>query len=151
MKTFYIMRLPSTEYGTFGVLVYERIPFAVTLEPPWNDNQRDDPNTPEDESSCVLAGVYILKRVNSPAYGNVFTLTDVQGRTYILLHWGNVRKNTKGCVLIAEEFGNLAGVPAVLNSKNTAGKGFNEFMNLLEGEDEARLIIQWMPEYQEAA
>lgn len=126
MKHFRLCRIANTESGMFGVYMYAGVPFAVTLEPPWLNNQ---PNI-----SCIPEDTYLADLVNSPHFGKVYQFRNVPGRTDVLNHWGNRLKNTQGCVLIAEEFGKLYGAPAVLTSKNVAGKGFNEFMNLAGGD-----------------
>lgn len=38
-------------------------------------------------------------------------------RTAILVHWGNLDENTKGCIVIGLSRGTLKGEPAVLDSK----------------------------------
>ena len=69
--------------------------FALcTLENPWLDN--------EPYISCIPKGAYDCIRVNSPRYGNTFTVPDVEGRTHILFHWGNWEKNTLGCILLGK-------------------------------------------------
>ena len=55
-----------------------------------------------------------------------------------MFHKGNSERNTQGCVLIAEEFGILNGKAAVLAS----GRGYREFMNILQDIDEFDLIIE---------
>jgi len=134
MKNFGILRVANTQHGTFGSYLYEGIPFAVTLEPPWKDNQPD--------ISCIPAGKYIAELVDSPKYGRVYEITNVPGRTHVLNHWGNKLQNTLGCVLIAEKFGVLDGEPAVLTSKNSPGEGFNEFMKLAGGDKQIRITIR---------
>jgi len=134
MKNFGIFRVANTQHGTFGAYLYEGIPFAVTLEPPWKGNQQD--------VSCILAGEYIGELVDSPKYGRVYEIKDVPGRTHVLNHWGNKLKNTLGCVLIAEKYGVLNGKPAVLTSRNSPGEGFNEFMKLAGGDKQIRITIR---------
>ncbi|MBF0473508.1 MAG: hypothetical protein HQK93_07215 [Nitrospirae bacterium] len=50
-------------------------------------------------------------------------------RSDILLHWGNFPRDTHGCVLIGEEFGEIEGQDAILNSH----KAFRNFMTMLSG------------------
>lgn len=131
MKQFFLKRVSNTDHGVFGVLMEGAIPFAVTLEPPWRDNKENE--------SCIPVEMYRCERVLSPKFGMTFEITEVEGRTGILFHKGNLEKNTKGCVLIAEEFGILNDGPAVLAS----GRGFSEFMQRLDGEDRFALSIMW--------
>ena len=125
-----LKRVADNEDATFGVLINGNIPFAVTLEPAWEDNKKG--------ISCIPSGPYSCKRVKSPKFGDTFEILDVEGRTHILFHKGNSERNTQGCVLIAEEFGKLNGKAAVLAS----GRGFTEFMSILKEIDEFDLIIE---------
>ena len=125
-----LKRVAENEDATFGVLVNGDTPFAVTLEPSWEDNKKG--------ISCIPSGPYSCKRVKSPKFGDTFEILDVEGRTHILFHKGNSERNTQGCVLIAEEFGRLNGKAAVLAS----GRGFTEFMSILKEVDEFDLIIE---------
>ena len=134
MNNFEIIRIANTKYGMFGVYKYEGIPFAVTLEPPWNDNKENE--------SCIPKGVYLAEYSKSPKYGMVYEFLNVPNRTHVLNHWGNRLENTEGCVLIAEKFGILYDKPAVLTSKNSPGEGFNEFMKLANEEKIIRITIK---------
>ena len=125
-----LKRVADNEDATFSVLINGNIPFAVTLEPAWEDNKKG--------ISCIPSGPYSCKRVKSPKFGDTFEILDVEERTHILFHKGNSERNTQGCVLIAEEFGRLNGKAAVLAS----GRGFTEFMSILKEVDEFELIIE---------
>jgi len=124
-----LKRITDNGKVTFGVLIENNIPFCVTLENPWIDNKTD--------VSCIPVGTYICKRVNSPKYGNTFEITNVPNRTHVLLHSGNWARDTKGCILLAEQFEVLNGEPAVAQSK----KGYTEFMNKVKDKDEFTLKI----------
>lgn len=113
-----LSRIATNDNGTFGVLLWNYQPFALSLEDPWRNNKRG--------MSCIPAGTYSCKRVNSPKFGDTFEVTDVQSRTHILFHKGNTHEDTEGCILIGEEFGVLTGEPALLASR----KGFAEFQSL---------------------
>lgn len=95
-----------------GVLLRDNgIPFCLTLENPWLDN--------ETSISCIPTGLYKCKIVNSPRYGEVYEVMNVKHRTHILIHSGNTEADTRGCILVGQSFGELKGEPAVLNSKVT--------------------------------
>lgn len=81
----------------------------MTLEPPWKDNQRN--------ISCVPRGTYELSLHTSSRFGKCFLLNGVPNRDSILIHPGNVRKDTEGCILIGFKFGYILGEEAVLESK----------------------------------
>ena len=123
MKTFSIIRVSFTSDGVFGVIREGKKPFALTCEPEWHDNKQN--------ISCVPSGTYKCKRVNSPKYGNTFEII-AEGREHVLFHWGKKEEDTKGCILIAEKFGELNNKTAILQSKNVPGEGFNEFLKRTE-------------------
>ena len=129
MKTFIIRRVATGVHGTFGAVLYNDIPYALTLERQWLDNRKG--------KSCIPAGTYKCKRVVSPKFGNTFEVTNVPGRTHILFHKGNIDDDSHGCILIGEQFDILDHKPAITSSS----KGFQEFMHLLIGEQGFRLII----------
>ena len=130
MKIVEIIRIEESEAGTFGVLRIDKRAFCVTLEPPDRLNATG--------RSSIPAQQYICRRVNSPTYGNTFEVTDVPGRTHVLLHPGNVVDNTEGCILLAQHYGKLRGDRAVLNSGDT----FRAFMACMAKEREFHLTIR---------
>ena len=130
-----IGRIKDTEYGTFGVLFNDGIPFALTLENAWINNVRNQ--------SCIPIGKYKCKRFNSPKFGETFRIMDVPNRGEVegvLFHKGNLDDDTRGCILIGEQFELLNGEPAILRS----GKGFTEFMDKNKNINEFDLIIKDM-------
>lgn len=131
MKQVTLKRITSSlPEQTLGVLLDEEVPFVVTLEQQWANNQPD--------ISCIPAGTYLCKRVMSPKFGDTFEVTNVTGRSNILFHSGNIDDNTKGCILVAEQFGFLNGEIAILSSE----KGFSEFKERLRGINSFILKIQ---------
>lgn len=134
MKTLIIRRIATGVLGTFGVLVFENIPFAVSLEREWLDNR---PSVGDAPGSCIPAGEYLCERVNSPSFGDTFEVTDVEGRSHILFHKGNIQKNSRGCILVGEEFDPVLGSQGIKSSRD----GYNEYMDKFSGESEHRLII----------
>jgi len=129
VKTLVLNRIAQSEAGTFGVLIEGQFPFALTLEPPWRNNEK--------VVSCIPQGEYVCKGVNSPQFGDTFEVMDVEERTHILFHKGNVGKNTKGCILVGEQYEKLNGKPAILAS----AKGYKEFMDGLHGHETFGLVI----------
>tara|TARA_Y100001963_G_C6767031_1_gene442873 strand:+ start:1286 stop:1762 length:477 start_codon:yes stop_codon:yes gene_type:complete len=116
MKRFVIKRIASISDGTFGVLVFGGIPFALTLEPPWMGNT---PNV-----SCIPAASYIVRQTSSPRFGETYEITNVPGRSHILFHKGNVEQHTKGCILVGEQFSVISDYNGIAQS----GAGFAEFL-----------------------
>lgn len=138
MKTLVIRRNSTGGHGTFGALLYDDIPFALTLERQWLGNRKS--------VSCIPAGVYQCLRCSnspdynfndSPRFGDTFQVMNVPGRSNILFHAGNLDDDSHGCILIGEKYDKLNGDPGILSSN----EGFNEFKELLDKDDEFRLII----------
>ena len=121
-------------FGTFGALKWREdpAPFAVSLEDPWKNNQKN--------ISCIPEGEYNCHLFMSPTHGPTFQVMAVPNRTYILFHKGNTHINTAGCILIAESYDFLGGIPSVKSS----AVGFNEFWNRVKDVDEFTLHISWI-------
>lgn len=133
-----LKRIALTEHGTFGVLLHEDIPFAVTMERPWLDNRVGESCIPQGEYTCLRCNRspdYGFR--NSPRFGDTFQVYEVPGRSKILFHKGNLADDSHGCILVGEQFGVLTEVPAVLASKH----GFEEFLLLLKDQDDFVLNI----------
>ena len=129
MKTLIIRRVTTGVHGTFGVMVYENTPFALSLEREWLDNQRS--------ISCIPAGTYTCSRVDSPKFGDTFEVTNVPNRSHILFHKGNIDDDSHGCIIVGEQYGVFQGSPAVLASS----AGYKELHKILREDDVFRLII----------
>lgn len=82
--------------ATMGVLTSPDLPKKLfTLELP------DQGNAPM--ISCIPAGVYNFVphgwNDEPVKFSRVWRLENVQGRSNILIHWGNYLRNTDGCIL----------------------------------------------------
>lgn len=115
-----IVRLVRLEtnyrYGTFGTLMLDNEVFCVTLEPYDRNNAKFISNIPAQQ--------YLCKKIKSPRYGRTFEITGIQGRSNVLFHAGNYSYNTRGCIILAQHYGKIQGVRAILNSGDT----FRKFM-----------------------
>jgi hypothetical protein len=129
MKSICLKRVAYTDDGVFGVLIDGNIPFALTLEETWKDNQK--------EISCIPTGVYICQRVTSPKFGGTFQVMDVPNRDHILFHKGNTTEETLGCILVGEQFEPVDVRYGIWHS----GKGFKEFMDRLNGHNEFQFTV----------
>lgn len=130
MRQIRLVRVASNpDEGTFGSWVVDGQPMAVTVEPYKMDNATN--------VSCIPTGQYIIKRRYSDKYKNHFIVTNVGGRSYILIHWGNTDGDTQGCIILGESFGVINGQWAVVSSK----VAFNEFMDIMDGINQANLTI----------
>lgn len=126
-----LVRQPSTDQGTFGVLTTDRGDRFHTGELPWRDNKA--------YISCVPVGTYLCTTIDSPNHGLVYVLHDVPGRSGCEIHVGNwcgdkskgYKSDVLGCILLGTDVGNLAGQRAVLHS----GKALELFLAAMNGED----------------
>lgn len=130
MRVVEITRSRNTQQGIVGIIAIDNVPFCVCLEQPWNNNKAF--------ASCVPAGFYHAKRIESPRYGWTFEIQNVpNGRVHCVFHWGNDVDDTRGCVLTARYIGKLKGKLAILYSRKT----FDAFMDKFIGEEIIGLII----------
>lgn len=138
MKTVFLTRTDRSDHGTFGVLACPAVGFSCfTLELPWRDNRRS--------ISCVPTGEYVVKIYQSPRFGTVYHLQNVEGRTYILFHSGNyagdrskgLKTHSEGCILFGKSRGWIGNQRAVLNSRLAQ----REFQRLMNSEN-FKLVIQ---------
>lgn len=120
-----LTRVADTGEVTYGVLSHAGVPFAVTLEEAWHENQHN--------ISCIPVGVYACKRFHSAKHPNTFEVTGVPDRQAILFHVGNRDEDTLGCILVGEAFN----PPGITQSKD----GFAEFMRINEKTDVFTLEI----------
>jgi hypothetical protein len=91
MEEVYLKRIEYDNKQTLGELIYGEFK-CKTLELPWLNNER--------KISCIPSGEYnVIKRV-SAKYGNHFYVTNVEDRSYILIHAGNYHQDTLGCILV---------------------------------------------------
>jgi len=127
-----LKRVSTNRDGTYGVLIDNTVPFAVTLEKSWKDN--------EPLVSCIPAGTYMCRRIISPKFGETFMVKDVPGRSFILFHKGNIEDDTSGCILVAEQFERLGSKTAILRS----AKGFKELMTRLKNVESFDLTVIWV-------
>jgi len=118
-KRITIKRIATSDGGTFGVVLDGNTPFCVSCELPWRENK---PNI-----SHIPIGWFEAVRVDSPRFGNTF---EVKGgtlgeRTHILFHKGNSILDSRGCILLAEGFGQMDNV-------ERSRDAFNEFIKRTE-------------------
>lgn len=132
--TLTLKRIAARDDGTFGVLLADGNPFAVTLERPWRDNRKGE--------SCIPEGEYTCVRVNSPKFGLTWMVKDVPGRSEILFHAGNVFADSHGCILVAEKYAGWAdGTTSIADSR----LGMAELMNLTRDAVSFNLIVRNCP------
>jgi len=111
-----LTRFAMSDQGTEGQLITEGFS-CFTLELPWRDNEKG--------ISCIPPGEYQAIITKTNRYGLVYWLPKVDGRTSILIHWGNyagdpikgLKTHSMGCILLGKLLGFLGGQRAVLNSR----------------------------------
>lgn len=109
MEQITLRRVAFSDHCVQGVLVYQNRALLLTLEDAWRDNLP--------EVSCIPPGRYRCARHSSIKFPNTWRLEDVPGRSAILLHAGNTDEDTRGCILVGRRFGDMSGIPAVLESQ----------------------------------
>jgi len=93
--------------GTNGVLFYKGAFLGFTIELPWLENKRS--------ISCIPEGVYELKPRFSEKFKHHLLLTNVPGRSLILMHPANdAKKELRGCLAPVSS---LTGIGKGLSSK----------------------------------
>ncbi len=114
----HLFRIRRSSHGTEGIFAAGAFS-CFTMELPWKDNR---PNI-----SCIPAGRYKVTIRVSPRFGQVYHVTEVEGRSSILIHSGNfagdkslgLRTHSQGCILVGKYTGILEGQRAVLASRIT--------------------------------
>ena len=116
----FINRIAKEDKQTLGELTIDGSEEKFyTMELPWKDNQK--------RISCIPEGKYQVIRRWSEKYGNHFHVLDVPNRSYILIHYGNYKHNTLGCILPGSAHIDIDGdgYKDVTASKSTMGKLYN--------------------------
>ena len=119
MKSATLVRFDYDDDRTLGWLEAEGLTKLYVLEPPW---KRNAPFV-----SCIPEGSYLCVRehFNRGGYDAIW-IRHVPGRDRVLVHIGNVLRDTDGCPLVGLEIGEVAmgaHAPqlAVLSSKLALG------------------------------
>lgn len=126
-----ITRFKQDDYQTLGDLTIDGDEFTCkTLELPWLDNQRN--------ISCIPAGTYQVEKRNSDKFDDHFHLLSVPDRDLILIHHGNYKKDTEGCILVGKEHIDIDGDghEDVTSSKDT----MKELNSILPSKFEVKVV-----------
>lgn len=119
-----LVHFEESDHGTLGRLYINGQPYCFAMELPDRGNKVDISRIPVGHYRCVWHF--------SPRFGSCYRVTGVDGRSYILFHWGNfggdrnkgLRTDTQGCVLLGSAVGWLGKQRAVLNSRTTVRRFF---------------------------
>ena len=125
-----LVRISKLPDAILGVLCFDETARLVTLELPYRNNATD--------ISCIPAGNYKCKPVDSPKFGKTWQVLNVPKREHILFHRGNTHKDTHGCILIGQKFGTESGTATIIHST----LGMETMMRYLQTEQEVDLTIQ---------
>lgn len=109
-----IIRVEKTDECCRGVMLLDGACFGTTLERPDLGNAEN--------VSCIPAGAYKAKVVNSPHNGRCVELIDVPNRTHIQIHVGNTAVDTTGCILAGSGYGDFGAAKAVTGSRMALDK-----------------------------
>ena len=95
---------------------------CVSLELANKNNQR--------QISCIPKGSYFCKKTYSKKFKNCISVMNVPGRSAILMHVGNFKKDTLGCILLGNQINiNIhSSEPWISGSRIT----MNEFLMLVD-------------------
>lgn len=121
MKRLTLTRLVYEKEQTLGYLFDGLNKLAATLELEWDDNKV--------RKSCIPKGIYKVVKRYSEKYKDHFHVTNVEGRSYILIHHGNYHRDILGCILVGVDHTDIDGdgYRDVTSSKYTM-KRLNEIL-----------------------
>lgn len=135
MKILNLKRTHRIADGTLGVLDFDGIPFCVTCERPWKNNEKD--------VSHIPIGEYLCERQFSPSHNcDVYWLRNVPNRGDIEIHVGNTMVDSKGCILIGHGFAMIETKSSgILSGIQESKDIFNLFMAKLKNDPQFKLVI----------
>lgn len=101
-----LRRSPSTDQGTFSVLSFGN-QAVHSVELPWRDNRV--------QRSCIPVGAYRCALVKSPRFGRVYGVSNVPGRSNVLIHSANLAGDVElgwttqlhGCIAPVARLGSM--------------------------------------------
>ncbi len=119
MQTLQLIRITGQDglKDSFGVLLLKGIPFLVTVELPWRNN--------ENGRSCIPPGKYVVRPYKSPTKGEVWIIEDENKigkcicggkRSMVYFHSANRASQLLGCIAPGTSFGEFND-PSVESSK----------------------------------
>lgn len=85
-----LIRIVDTGRQTLGEIQVGEFS-CFSLELPWKDNHR--------QISCIPAGIYTVRKFNSPKFGLCYAVDNVPNRSQVRIHAGTYFKHTLGCIL----------------------------------------------------
>lgn len=129
---FDLIRVEVRDEGAFGVLKHDGLPFAVTLERTFG----------QDDRVLIPPGDYVCRLTVFHGGGYETYEIPVRGHDHVKVHIGNLEEDSTGCVLVGLRFGPVKGSWGVLFSR----LGFLEFMKRAARRPEIRLRVREVPD-----
>jgi hypothetical protein len=116
MKHAALVRYFQNEQSTLGCFNIQGLdaPLFWTIERPWLNNKVGQ--------SCIPQGRYLVKPFSGMKYKDVYEITDVEGRTAILIHAANKASELQGCVALGLATGYMGDELAVMSSQAALNK-----------------------------
>lgn len=124
--------------GTVGLLVFPSGETMYVLERPKESEDESPVCIPEGTYPLVMRESPIVKSTSKGKYTRGYEVTEVEGRTHIMVHIGNYVHNSEGCLLTGESVGKHKGLPAVWKS----AVAFDRFMKLMQEEEITHIEIK---------
>ena len=127
-----------TDIATIGKMSFPDGKVFDTIELPWKGNARS--------ISCIPEGTYkmskrvsgVVQRTSRNKYQLGWEVVNVEGRTFIMVHIGNIVDNFEGCIGVGYGLGVVQGQWAILNS----ARAFDDFMEEMDKYDDWVLDIR---------
>ena len=129
--------------GTFGKLYVGDDAFW-TVELPWEGNAKGRSCIPEGNYTLSLRQSQVVTDSTDGEFIEGWEVTNVRGRTYVMIHPANWPSELKGCIAPGDSYTIINNANAVTNSRDS----FRKLMALLDGEESHSLTIrQYSPQY----
>lgn len=103
-----LLRVSVIPDGAFGVLLVDRIPFALTLERTY-----DGPDGAQ--TTKIPVGKWPCRRTYFHRGGYDTYEVLVPGHSRLLFHRGNLETDSEGCILVGLRLGMVQGHPAIFD------------------------------------
>lgn len=127
-----LIRDSFSSVSTDGILFADGLALCNTLEPPIGKKVKYG------RGCCIAPGIYSIDFHYSPKFGKyMLTLCGVRGRSCILIHSGNIPKDTAGCILV----GMRENVGVLTNSRDTLNLVFDRCLSVI-GKEPITIIIK---------
>lgn len=138
MREITLTRFGYTPMGTFGRLELPSGAEIYTVERPWQSNRQRKSCIPEGRYDLRMRASGVVSRSTAGEFTEGWEVTDVPGRTYIMIHPGNTMDDLLGCIAPGLALGVVGGKWAVTQSRDA----FRDVMRELAEADEWVLHIR---------